>query len=164
MTARERPPVRAVIGLGSNLGDKRASIEDAISRLTADGAVVEIKRSPLYRTAPWGLTDQDWFVNACMLAETRLSARGLLERCLAVEQALGRVRDRRWGPRVIDLDILLYGEEVIDEPGLVAPHPEIAKRAFVLVPLVDVAPDARIGGMDARALLEAIDRADVVPL
>lgn len=159
-----REAARAAIGLGSNIGDKRANIEQAIVRLTADGAVVALKRSRLYRTAPWGLTEQDWFVNACLLIETALSPRALLERCLAVEQALGRVRERRWGPRVIDLDILLYGEERLDEPGLTIPHPEIAHRAFVLVPLADIAPEARIGGKAVRDLLAGVDAGEVSPL
>jgi 2-amino-4-hydroxy-6-hydroxymethyldihydropteridine diphosphokinase len=161
------PPSRvfqAVIGLGSNIGDKVAYIEDAITRLTADGHVRAVKRSRLYKTAPWGLSDQDWFVNACLLVETDVSARDLLTRCLGVERQLGRVRDIRWGPRVIDLDILVYDQDTIDEPGLVIPHPEIAKRAFVLVPLVEVAPDARIDGTSAVALLAKLNISDVVPL
>jgi 2-amino-4-hydroxy-6-hydroxymethyldihydropteridine diphosphokinase len=164
MNAPPRPKVQAVIGLGSNIGDKVAHIHAAISLLTADGHVRVLKSSALYRTAPWGYTDQDWFVNACILIETEVSARELLSRCLETEQLLGRVRDTRWGPRLIDLDILVYNEETIMEPGLTIPHPEIANRAFVLVPLVEIAPDVMIDFQPASAWLAGIDRSDVIAL
>jgi 2-amino-4-hydroxy-6-hydroxymethyldihydropteridine diphosphokinase len=154
----------AVIGLGSNLGDKVAHIDRAIALLTRDGSVRELARSRYYRTAPWGYTEQDWFVNACLRVATALSPRELLARCLAVEEAMGRKREVRWGPRIIDLDILLYGDSAIDEPGLVVPHPQIGARAFVLVPLLDVAPDARIANRPARDLLAGLDASEVVPL
>jgi 2-amino-4-hydroxy-6-hydroxymethyldihydropteridine diphosphokinase len=154
----------AVIGLGSNLGDKVAHIDRAIALLTRDGSVRELARSRYYRTAPWGYTEQDWFVNACLRVATALSPRELLARCLAVEEAMGRKREVRWGPRIIDLDILLYGDRAIDEPGLVVPHPQIGARAFVLVPLLDVAPDARITNRPARDLLAGLDASEVVPL
>jgi 2-amino-4-hydroxy-6-hydroxymethyldihydropteridine diphosphokinase len=158
------PPVEAVIGLGSNLGDKVAHIDRAIALLTRDGSVRELARSRYYRTAPWGYTEQDWFVNACVRVETRLSPQALLARCLATEEAMGRKREIRWGPRVIDLDILLYGDRAIAEPGLVVPHPQIGARAFVLVPLLDVAPDAMISGTPARELLKGLDSGDIMPL
>lgn len=158
------PPVEALIGLGSNLGDKAANLDRAIALLTADGAVRERARSRYYRTAPWGYTEQDWFVNACVRVATTLSPQALLARCLATEEAMGRKREIRWGPRVIDLDILLYGDRVIDKPGLVVPHPQIGARAFVLVPLLDVAPDAVITGRPARDLLSGLDAGDIVPL
>jgi 2-amino-4-hydroxy-6-hydroxymethyldihydropteridine diphosphokinase len=154
----------AVIGLGSNLGDKVAHIDRAIALLTRDGSVRELARSRYYRTAPWGYTEQDWFVNACLRVATALSPRELLARCLAVEEAMGRKREVRWGPRIIDLDILLYGDSAIEEPGLVVPHPQIGARAFVLVPLLDVAPDARIANRPARDLLAGLDASEVVPL
>jgi 2-amino-4-hydroxy-6-hydroxymethyldihydropteridine diphosphokinase len=159
-----RPKIQAVIGLGSNIGDKVAHIHAAISILTADGQIRVLKSSALYRTAPWGYTDQDWFVNACILIETEVSARELLERCLGTEQMLGRVRETRWGPRLIDLDILIYNEETIVEPGLTIPHPEIANRAFVLVPLAEIAPDMRVGDRSASAWLAGMDTRDIVAL
>lgn len=156
--------VDAVIGLGSNVGEKAANLDRAIALLTADGAVREVARSRYYRTAPWGYTEQDWFVNACLRVETALSPHELLARCLATEEAMGRKREIRWGPRIIDLDILLYGGAAIDEPGLVVPHPQIGSRAFVLVPLLDVAPGAVIGRRPARDLLAGLDTSDIVPL
>ena len=99
----------ATLALGSNLGDRVRNIEEAIARLTADGTVELVARSRLYRTAPWGVTDQDWFVNACIAIKTGLSPRELLHHCQAVENGMGRVRTKRWGPRNIDVDILTFG-------------------------------------------------------
>ena len=147
-----KPPAPAVsafdatLALGTNLGDRVGNIEEAIRRLTADGSVRLVKRSGLYRSAPWGVTDQDWFVNACISIDTDLSPRELLERCQAVENGMGRVRTRHWGPRIIDVDILTFGDFKISEPDLVVPHPLIGERAFVLVPLKDIAPDLTING------------------
>lgn len=137
-------PVQAALGLGSNIGDKQAYLADALERLAATPGITVLSRSSLYRTEPWGMTDQDWFLNACALVETELSATALLARCLEVEQELGRVRDIRWGPRKIDIDVLVYGDEQIDADGLTIPHPRMAERAFVLVPLAEIWPDARV--------------------
>lgn len=166
----ERPAARwdAVLGLGSNMGDKAANLERAIALLTERGDVRLVARSRFYRTAPWGVVDQDWFVNACIGVATALTPRELLARCQEVEARMGRVRRIHWGPRVIDVDILLYRDRVIAEPDLVVPHPRIGERGFVLVPLAEVAPEARIpptapGGRTVRDLLAAIDASDVVP-
>ncbi|MQT11509.1 2-amino-4-hydroxy-6-hydroxymethyldihydropteridine diphosphokinase [Segnochrobactrum spirostomi] len=151
-------PVRAAIGLGSNIGEKIATIDRAVALLDAAEGVRVVARSANYRTEPWGYRDQDWFVNACVLVETTLSARALLELCLATEQALGRRREIRWGPRTIDLDVLFYGDARIEEPGLSLPHPHILERAFVLAPLAEIAPDAVVHGeriADALARLGA---------
>lgn len=167
------PPVRrppsapawdAVLGLGSNMGDKRSNLDAAIAMLVERGDIRVVARSRDYRSAPWGVTDQDWFVNACVAVATALSPRDLLARCQDVERRLGRVRLVHWGPRVIDVDILLYRDRVIAEPDLVVPHPRIAERGFVLVPLADVAPDALVAGRPVHALLAALDTQDVVPL
>ena len=136
----------ATIGLGSNIGDKAANIETAITRLTAHDDVRLIAASRKYRSAPWGVQDQDWFVNACISVATLLPVRALLERCQAVENEMGRVRRQKWGPRLIDVDILTYRDALIREPDLVVPHPLIAERAFVMLPLRDVAPEVRING------------------
>lgn len=125
--------------------------------------------SPLYRTAPWGGREQADFINAAATVDTGLPASGLLEALLGIERRFGRVRavdgSDRWGPRVIDLDLLLYGAQVIDLPGLQVPHPHLHERAFALVPLLDVLPDARIPGVgSARDALAAIDAADVTPV
>src|SRR6185295_6666158 len=123
-----------LVALGSNLGDKAANIDRAIALLTQQGDVRLLARSRNYATEPWGKTDQDWFVNACIAVKTGLSARELLARCQEVERRMGRVPTEKWGPRIIDLDLLVYGEETIRDPDLVLPHPHIAKRAFVLAP------------------------------
>lgn len=154
----------ATLGLGSNIGDRAGNIEEAIARLTADGIVTVVARSRFYRTAPWGVTDQDWFVNACIAVRTKVSPRELLHRCQAVENDMARVRTRRWGPRNIDVDILTYGDVKLDEPDLIVPHPRIAERAFVLVPLKDIAPDLKIGGASLDEMLLKLDASDVQPL
>jgi 2-amino-4-hydroxy-6-hydroxymethyldihydropteridine diphosphokinase len=153
----------AVIGLGSNMGDKAANIARAIELLCAEGDVREVARSRCYRTAPWGKTDQDWFVNACVSVTTALDPHALLDRCQRVEDEMGRVRRERWGPRVIDVDILLYRDARIADGRLTLPHPLIPERAFVLVPLLDVAPDALVAGARARDLLARMEPHDVAP-
>lgn len=157
-------PFDATLGLGSNIGDRVGNIEEAIGRLTADGAIKLVARSRFYRTAPWGVTDQDWFVNACIAIKTDVSARELLARCQAVENGMARVRIQRWGPRNIDVDILTFRDQKIDEPDLVVPHPRIAERAFVLVPLKDVAPDLKIAGASLDEMVSRLDASDVQPL
>lgn len=133
-------PVMAYLGLGSNLGDRARNLAEAARRLASPGGLTVLRASPLYETDPVGVTDQPPFLNQVLEVETGLPAAELLARCLQVEAGLGRVRRERWGPRTLDIDILLYGQEVIDEPGLQVPHPRLAERAFVLVPLLDLAP------------------------
>lgn len=154
----------ATLGLGSNISDRVRNIEEAIERVTADNAVTLVACSRFYRTAPWGVTDQDWFVNACIAVRTKVSPRELLRRCQAVENDMARVRTLRWGPRNIDVDILTYRDLKLDEPDLIVPHPRIAERAFVLVPLKDVAPDLKIGGASLDEMLSKLDASDVQPL
>ncbi len=146
--------VRAALGLGSNIGDTRAHLDAALSELAATPGIVVVARSSDYRTPPWGPVPQDDYRNACAVIETRLSPRALLERCLEVERKLGRVRDIRWGPRVIDIDVLVYGRERVEEEGLSIPHPRMGERAFVLVPLAEIWPDAPLG--DGRTAREAL--------
>jgi 2-amino-4-hydroxy-6-hydroxymethyldihydropteridine diphosphokinase len=154
----------ALIGLGSNLGDKSANIERAVALLTAGDEVRLIARSRLYRTPPWGKTDQDWFVNACIGVATKLTPRELLARCQAVERDLGRTRGERWGPRVIDVDILAYRDVTLADPDLVIPHPRIAERVFVLAPLADIAPGLMIDGQSIAERLVDMERAGVLPI
>jgi 2-amino-4-hydroxy-6-hydroxymethyldihydropteridine diphosphokinase len=156
--------VVAYIGLGSNVGNKVANIEHAVTLLNEDSDIRVVRRSQLYKTEPWGNIDQDWFVNACIEVATGLPARSLLERCIAVEERLGRVRGVKWGPRIIDLDVLIYDDAVINSPDLIVPHPHIAARAFVLVPLADIAPSVKIGCTPISALLAAVDCRGVEPL
>jgi 2-amino-4-hydroxy-6-hydroxymethyldihydropteridine diphosphokinase len=126
----------AFIGIGSNLGDRFANVERAFASLRELGRVV--RRSSLYRTAPWGNTDQPWFLNAVALVQTEMTPRLLLERLLAIERESGRIRRERWGPRAIDLDLLIFDELEIDEAGLRVPHAHLRERAFVLVPLAEI--------------------------
>ncbi len=134
--------VRVAIGLGSNLGDRRTHLDDAIAALSAVGEVVAV--SAYYETAPIGGPEQGDFLNAVAVIETGLDAAEVLDVLLAVERDHGRVRRRRWGPRTLDLDLLLYGEEVVEAPGLTVPHPRMTERRFVLEPLIEVWPDATL--------------------
>ncbi len=157
-------PVTAAIALGSNLDDPRGHVERAFADLAALPDTQVTARSALYRTAPVGRIDQPAFVNACARVATRLGARALLDELLAIERRHGRSRGEPDGPRTLDLDLVLYGDAVIDEPGLTVPHPRAHQRAFVLAPLVDAWPDARIPGKGpaaewlARAAGQAIER------
>jgi 2-amino-4-hydroxy-6-hydroxymethyldihydropteridine diphosphokinase len=128
------------LGLGSNLGNRRRNLAVALLRLEPLVRVEAV--SSLYETEPVGEQDQPAFLNAACRAVTGLPARGLLRHLQQVERDLGRRPGERWGPRPIDIDLLLYGDEVIDEPDLRVPHPELVKRAFVLAPLAELAPDA----------------------
>jgi 2-amino-4-hydroxy-6-hydroxymethyldihydropteridine diphosphokinase len=127
------------IGIGSNLGNPVEMCLDAVRRIASVDGIALLRCSSLYRTEPFGLKNQDWFVNAVAEVRTSLSARKLLQTLMQIEREMGRVREIHWGPRVIDLDILLFGQEVIKEDDLVIPHPELHKRRFVLVPLNEIA-------------------------
>ena len=148
----------AFIGLGSNLGDGIATLKAALRSLAALPGTRLVRASKLYRTAAWGITDQPDFINAVALLHTRRMPRQLLEDLLEIERHAGRRRlddgSDRWGPRTLDLDLLLYGDARIDEAGLHVPHPRLHERAFVLVPLAEIAPDASIPqvGTVAQAL------------
>jgi 2-amino-4-hydroxy-6-hydroxymethyldihydropteridine diphosphokinase len=135
---------RAYIGLGSNLGDREAALRDALDLLGDEVVAVSSFRD----TDPVGYLDQPRFLNAAAALETELEPRALLDRLLAIELELGRTREGpRFGPRTIDLDLLLYGDEVIDEPGLVVPHPRLAERRFVLEPLAELDPELVVPGL-----------------
>jgi 2-amino-4-hydroxy-6-hydroxymethyldihydropteridine diphosphokinase len=152
--------VQAAIGLGGNVGDAAATLREALQALDRLPATRLLRASPLYRTPAWGKTDQPDFVNAAALVETTLGARALLDALLEVERRFGRRREAgpQWGPRVIDLDLLLYGDRAIDEPGLRVPHPHLHERAFALLPLADIAPDMPVPGRGpVRALLSQLD-------
>lgn len=137
--------VRAFLGLGSNLGDRLANLERAVRSLDASAAITVVRTSRVYETAPVGPPQPD-YLNAVVEVATTLTARELLERCLAVEAEMGRARRERWGPRVIDVDVLTYDDARIDEPDLVVPHPRMHERAFVLVPLLELAADPPLPG------------------
>ncbi len=142
---------RAYVGIGSNLGDPELQVERAIEalRMLTDAATLVV--SERYRSLPWGDPDQDPYINAVAAFDTVLTPQQLLDELLAIERRHGRERssDRRYGPRTLDLDLLLYADAVIDEPGLRLPHPHLHERAFVLLPLADIAPDLVIPGHGA---------------
>jgi len=138
--------VRAFVGLGSNLGERETTLWKALEGLGATEGIEVVAVSSFRETDPVGVVDQPRFVNGAAALETSLRPRELLERLLDVERSLGRDRavEERWGPRTLDLDLLLYGGESIDEPGLEVPHPRLAERAFVLEPLLELDPDLRL--------------------
>jgi 2-amino-4-hydroxy-6-hydroxymethyldihydropteridine diphosphokinase len=142
--------MQACIGLGANLGDAGATVQAALHALDELPRTRLLRASRLYRTPAWGNVDQPAFVNAAAVLDTDLDARALLDAMLAIERDFGRDRAAdgsvRWGARTLDLDLLLYGDRVIDEPGLHVPHPHLHERAFALVPLAEIAPDLVIPG------------------
>ncbi len=147
--------VRAYIGLGGNLGDRQRYLERALALLDAEDAIDVVAVSRIRETEPVGYVDQPRFLNAVAAVETTLSPRAFLERLLAVERSLGRDRTGpRFGPRTVDLDLLLYGDVTVDEPSLSIPHPRLAERRFVLEPLAELAPDLTLpDGRRVRDLL-----------
>jgi 2-amino-4-hydroxy-6-hydroxymethyldihydropteridine diphosphokinase len=157
--------VTAYVALGSNLDDPPARIRRALRALAALPGTRLMRHSSFYRNPPAGYLDQPDFVNAVAEIETRLAARELLEQLLAIEQVHGRVRDRPNGPRTLDLDLLLYGALTVGEPGLTVPHPRMLERAFVLVPLAEIAPDAVMPGRGRIAdLVRDVDASGMIKL
>ncbi len=149
----------AFIGLGGNVGDVRATFASAIAMLCDGPDVRLLARSSDYRTPPWGITDQPPFINAVIAASTTLAPHELLAHAQACERALGRDRahEQHWGPRAIDLDILAYDDLVLNDATLTLPHPHQFERAFVLVPLAEIAPDRVIAGIRVRDARERLD-------
>jgi 2-amino-4-hydroxy-6-hydroxymethyldihydropteridine diphosphokinase len=137
---------KAFVGIGSNLGDREAHVKSALELLAAEQGIDVVAVSELRETNPVGPVEQGRFVNGAALLETELSPRELLGRLLTIEGRLGRVRNERFGPRTIDLDLLVYGDAVVDEPGLTVPHPRLHERRFALEPLADLAPDLVVPG------------------
>ena len=133
-------PVISYLSIGSNLGDPVQNCRDALREISSLKKVQVLRRSSLYRTEPLGSKHQDWFVNGVLEVRTALAAPQLLKALQWVEQTLGRIRTERWGPRTIDIDVLLFGQEIVETGDLVIPHPEMHKRGFVLVPINEIAP------------------------
>ncbi len=125
--------MRAWLGIGSNIGDMAATLDRAVASLAATPGIRVLARSSDYRTPPWGKTDQPWFLNGAVAIETDLDPHALLDACQGIEHALGRVREERWGPRIIDIDVLAYEGAAVDDARLVLPHRYVRERAFVLV-------------------------------
>jgi 2-amino-4-hydroxy-6-hydroxymethyldihydropteridine diphosphokinase len=151
--------MRAFVGLGSNLGEREALIGQALDELAALPDTTLIRVSSLYDTEPVGVIEQPRFLNAVAMLDTELTARQLLWNLQRIEARLGRTRSQRWGPRTMDLDLLLYGDLVIEEDDLRLPHPELARRAFVLVPLVELDPQVThpVSGLSVVQMLARLE-------
>lgn len=148
--------IDAYLGLGSNLGDRAGHLKAAMELIESSEGVGIVEKSSLYRTAPVGGIEQGPYFNAVVRVQTSLEPLELLDRCLEIEGIRGRERRERWGPRTLDIDLLLYGERSARNSRLELPHPEMTKRSFVLVPLVEISPDAKIGDLHAAECLEAL--------
>lgn len=151
--------VISFVGVGSNLDDPAARCADALCRLSQVSGINVLRQSSIYRTEPVGFEKQDWFINAVVEIRTVLNPDELLKALQRIEDTMGRVRGPKWGPRIIDLDILLYGQEVIEEDGLVIPHPDLHKRRFVVEPLCEIASYVihPVFGVSIRGLMERLD-------
>ncbi len=147
--------VEAALAFGGNIGDPVAAFAAALQGLRAHPDIALGRLSSIYRTPPWGKTDQPEFLNMAALIETSLRPADLLAFCLELERAGGRERRERWGPRTLDIDILTYGDAIIDQARLQIPHPRIPERAFVLTPLAEILPQRLIGGRSVADLLAA---------
>lgn len=154
--------VPCAIALGSNLGDSWQTLQQALSALHCPPTLELLAQSSVYQTVAIGPPQPD-ILNACALLNTTLSAQALLHQLLEIEQRFGRVRRERWGPRTLDLDLLFYGQAIVSEPTLHIPHPRLRERAFVLIPLAEIAPAWRdpLSGQSVQALCQAIDPAGV---
>jgi 2-amino-4-hydroxy-6-hydroxymethyldihydropteridine diphosphokinase len=153
----------ALLALGGNVGDARATLATAVRRLCDGDRIRLVARSSDYRTPPWGVENQAPFINLCLLVTTDLPPRLVLARALEVERELGRdrAREQRWGPRPLDIDILAYDDIRLDELDLKLPHPRLFERAFVLVPLAEIVPEREIAGIRIRDALARVDRAGI---
>ena len=151
------PSTTAYLGLGGNLGEPANAMGEALRLIDAEPHTAVVAVSSLYRTPPWGKTDQPDFLNAAAAVATTLEARALLDLCLDAERRLKRVRKERWGPRLIDIDILVFGTLEVHESCLDVPHPRMLERAFVLAPLAAIAADLTLSGMSILQALALVD-------
>ncbi|MBX3578112.1 MAG: 2-amino-4-hydroxy-6-hydroxymethyldihydropteridine diphosphokinase [Rhizobiaceae bacterium] len=155
------PAERVFLSLGGNIGEPARAFASALTMLDADAETRVERVSSLYRTPPWGKTDQPDFINAAAELTTTRQPADFLDLCIRSERALKRVRAERWGPRLIDLDILAFGDRVVHVPGLDIPHPRMFDRAFVLVPLNEIAPGLMVAGIAIAERLRQVDRAGI---
>lgn len=155
---------KAWLALGGNIGDVKAAMRRACIHLEANFSVKIVSRSKIYRTPPWGPIEQDSFLNAVLEVETTLDPRSLLEACLETERALGRERTQRWGPRTLDIDLLMMERGPYNDSELQLPHPRMLERAFVLVPLADIASDMIIDGRSVAAWIDKLDSDQISPV
>lgn len=155
--------MRVGFGLGSNIGNKPENISKALLMLEQRGIARLTAVSRIYRTPPWGVLDQGDFANACAIGDTSLSPYELLAAVKKIEADMGREPTRRWGPRLIDVDILFLGDHTLDDPELTLPHKELFGRGFVLMPLVEIAPDLVLDGVPVAQALESVDAEGVRP-
>lgn len=153
--------VEVYLGIGSNVGDRSGFLKAAVSRLSEMSEISVLSLSSIYRTDPVGPIPQEKYFNAVVRLETALAPQDLLSRLLRIEKQCGRIREERWGPRTLDIDILLYGDLEIGEANLSIPHPLMLERAFVLAPLIEICPDLRIGDRSAKEYLEQLGTAGV---
>ncbi|MFT3784247.1 MAG: 2-amino-4-hydroxy-6-hydroxymethyldihydropteridine diphosphokinase [Nibricoccus sp.] len=151
----------AYLGLGSNLGDRKRFLSDAILAINSASGIRVEKISSIYETDPVGVVDQPKFLNLVVEIATTLEPKDLLASCLGIEKKLGRVRKERWGPRTIDIDVLWFGGEVVDQPELTLPHPRLKERAFVLAPLAEIAPHVLIDGESVAEFTANLDQTGV---
>jgi len=152
---------RVFLSLGGNLGDPAKAMGAALRMIDAEAGTDVVAVSSLHRTPPWGKLDQPDFLNAAAEILTDLEPRAFLDLCLDAERRLKRERKERWGPRLIDIDILMFGTRRISEPGLEVPHPRMSQRGFVLVPLAEIAPALEIDGKKLAYVLDTVDRAGI---
>lgn len=152
------------LGLGTNLGDRSANLSAAVGSISAIAKLMD--SSSIYRTAPWGFTEQPDFYNQVLKVQTELSPTDLLAQCKSIEETIGRTPTFRYGPRLIDIDILLYGEILLDTPSLTIPHPRLVERAFMLIPLLEISAEIihPVSGMPFSQYLQGLDTSGVVRL
>ena len=155
------------LGLGSNLGDREGFLNKAVQSLAEDADMGILKRSSIYESEPWGFREQEPFLNSVIEAVTELRPDELLAFCKKIEAGLGRTEGPKWGPRCIDIDMLIFSRRIVEAPGLIVPHPRLAERRFVLVPMAELAPGMRVPGTGktVQALLDACpDKGAVRPI
>ncbi|MEO1199187.1 MAG: 2-amino-4-hydroxy-6-hydroxymethyldihydropteridine diphosphokinase [Pseudomonadota bacterium] len=155
--------ITVAIGIGSNLGDRQATLTSALSALDAHPRITLQKVSTFYETDPWGPVPQGPYLNACVLVATDLDAEPLLDVFLEIERVHGRERGERWGPRTLDIDMLTYGDQDLTADRLTVPHPRMLDRPFVLVPLTEIAPDLEVRGRPIVEWLSEVDASGVRP-